>query len=44
LTDPIREELFKTIIQHEKDVKYSVTVMSPNDISMGMLRRIPYNL
>ncbi|GAA5975547.1 hypothetical protein JCM5350_002644 [Sporobolomyces pararoseus] len=44
LTDPIREELFKSIIEHEKDVKYSVTVMSPNDISMGMLRRIPYNL
>ncbi|GAA5832651.1 hypothetical protein JCM3766R1_004280 [Sporobolomyces carnicolor] len=44
LTDPIREELFKSIIEHEQDVKYSVTVMSPNDISMGMLRRIPYNL
>ncbi|GAA6058807.1 hypothetical protein JCM10212_001923 [Sporobolomyces blumeae] len=44
LTDPIREELFKTIIEHEKDVKYAVTVMSPNDISMGMLRRVPYNL
>ncbi|GAA5903393.1 ribonuclease H2 catalytic subunit RNH201 [Sporobolomyces salmoneus] len=44
LTDPIREELFKSIIEHEQDTKYSVTVMSPNDISMGMLRRIPYNL
>ncbi|GAA5864234.1 hypothetical protein JCM8547_001302 [Rhodosporidiobolus lusitaniae] len=44
LTDPIREELFKKIIDHEEDVKYAVTVMSPNDISMGMLRRVPYNL
>ncbi|GAA5934946.1 ribonuclease H2 catalytic subunit RNH201 [Sporobolomyces koalae] len=44
LTDPIREELFKSIIEHANDVKYAVTVMSPNDISMGMLRRIPYNL
>ncbi|GAA6010981.1 hypothetical protein JCM11491_005896 [Sporobolomyces phaffii] len=44
LTDPIREELFKSIIEHEREVKYSVTVMSPHDISVGMLRRIPYNL
>ncbi|GAA6039314.1 hypothetical protein JCM8097_003259 [Rhodosporidiobolus ruineniae] len=44
LTDPLREELFKVILEHKKDVKYAVTVMSPNDISMGMLRRTPYNL
>ncbi|GAA5891599.1 hypothetical protein JCM6882_004524 [Rhodosporidiobolus microsporus] len=44
LTDPIREELFKVIIDHGEDVKYAVRVMSPNDISMGMLRRTPYNL
>ncbi|GAA5825814.1 hypothetical protein JCM11251_000011, partial [Rhodosporidiobolus azoricus] len=44
LTDPIREELFKVIIEHGEDVKYAVNVMSPNDLSMGMLRRTPYNL
>ncbi|GAA6007110.1 hypothetical protein JCM10207_001511 [Rhodosporidiobolus poonsookiae] len=44
LTDPLREELFKVIIDHAADVKYAATIMSPNDISMGMLRRTPYNL
>ncbi|GJN93548.1 hypothetical protein Rhopal_006605-T1 [Rhodotorula paludigena] len=44
LTDPLREELFKDILQHKDDVKYAVTVMSPADISMGMLRKQPYNL
>ncbi|KAJ8292492.1 Ribonuclease H2 subunit A [Rhodotorula toruloides] len=44
LTDPLREELFKDILEHNDDVKYAVTVMSPNDISMGMLRKVPYNL
>ncbi|GAA5973134.1 hypothetical protein JCM11641_006285 [Rhodosporidiobolus odoratus] len=44
LTDPIREELFKVIIEHQEHVKYSVTVMSPADISAGMLRKQPYNL
>lgn len=44
LTDPLREELFKQILEHADDVKYAATVMSPNDISMGMLRKTPYNL
>ncbi|GAA5969937.1 hypothetical protein JCM21900_004452 [Sporobolomyces salmonicolor] len=44
LTDPLREKLFKIILEHQENVKYAVTVMSPNDISMGMLRKVPYNL
>ncbi|BGP19115.1 hypothetical protein JCM10213_008038 [Rhodosporidiobolus nylandii] len=44
LTDPLREELFKVILEHKEDVKYACTVMSPGDISAGMLRRTPYNL
>lgn len=44
LTDPLREELFKQILEHADDVKYAATVMSPSDISMGMLRKTPYNL
>lgn len=44
LTDPLREELFKQILEHADDVKYAATIMSPNDISMGMLRKTPYNL
>ncbi|BGP42613.1 hypothetical protein JCM10449v2_006625 [Rhodotorula kratochvilovae] len=44
LTDPLREELFKDILAHAEDVKYAATVMSPADISMGMLRKTPYNL
>ena len=44
MTDPLREELFKQILEHADDVKYAATVMSPNDISMGMLRKTPYNL
>lgn len=44
LTDPLREELFKDMLEHADDVKYAATVMSPADISMGMLRKTPYNL
>ncbi|GAA5843439.1 hypothetical protein JCM9279_002104 [Rhodotorula babjevae] len=44
LTDPLREELFKDMLEHAEDVKYAATVMSPADISMGMLRKTPYNL
>ncbi|GAA5984919.1 hypothetical protein JCM10908_002451 [Rhodotorula pacifica] len=44
LTDPLREELFKQMLEHGEDVKYAATIMSPNDISMGMLRKTPYNL
>ncbi|GAA5825575.1 hypothetical protein JCM3770_006892 [Rhodotorula araucariae] len=44
LTDPLREELFKDILAHAEDVKYAATVMSPADISLGMLRKTPYNL
>lgn len=44
LTDPLREELFKQMLEHGDDVKYAATIMSPNDISMGMLRKVPYNL
>ncbi|KAK4047345.1 hypothetical protein OIO90_006204 [Microbotryomycetes sp. JL221] len=44
LKDSEREELFNVILQHEQDVKFAVTVMSPNDISAGMLRRTPYDL
>lgn len=32
------------MLDHGDDVKYAATVMSPNDISMGMLRKTPYNL
>lgn len=32
------------IMKKEENVKYAVTVMSPHDISRGMLRRNPYNL
>ncbi|ORY78027.1 ribonuclease [Leucosporidium creatinivorum] len=44
LKDPEREELFEVIMEKEENVKYAVTVMSPHDISRGMLRRNPYNL
>jgi len=32
------------MLEHADDVKYAATVMSPADISMGMLRKTPYNL
>lgn len=32
------------MIAHQKNVKWSVRVMSPHDLSRGMLRRNPYNL
>lgn len=32
------------IIEKEAHVHYAATVMSPHDISRGMLRRTPYNL
>ncbi|GAA5873631.1 hypothetical protein JCM3774_004996 [Rhodotorula dairenensis] len=44
LTDPLREELFKQMLEHGDEVKYAATIMSPSDISMGMLRKTPYNL
>lgn len=44
LKDPEREDLFEVIMEKEANVKYAVTVMSPHDISRGMLRRNPYNL
>ncbi|GAA6025505.1 hypothetical protein JCM8202_001973 [Rhodotorula sphaerocarpa] len=44
LTDPLREELFKQMLDHADEVKYAATVMSPHDISLGMLRKTPYNL
>jgi hypothetical protein len=31
-------------MDHGKDIKWAVTVMSSHDISRGMLRRSPYNL
>ncbi|KAM0786679.1 hypothetical protein ACM66B_002126 [Microbotryomycetes sp. NB124-2] len=44
LKEAEREELFEVILEHAQDVKYAVTVMSPTDISAGMLRRLPYDL
>ncbi|KAK4049575.1 hypothetical protein OIV83_004073 [Microbotryomycetes sp. JL201] len=44
LKEAEREHLFEVILDHAKDVKYAVTVMSPTDISAGMLRRLPYDL
>lgn len=31
-------------MKHSDDVKWAVRVMSPYDLSRGMLRRNPYNL
>lgn len=44
LKDPEREDLFEVILDKKDNVKFAVTVMSPHDISNGMLRRIPYDL
>lgn len=44
LTDPRREELLEVIIEKDENVHYACTVMSPHDISRGMLRKTPYNL
>jgi ribonuclease H2 subunit A len=44
LKDSEREDLFNVIIDKAEHVKYACRVMSPHDISRGMLRRNPYNL
>lgn len=32
------------MIEHSSDIKWSVRVMSPHDLSRGMLKKSPYNL
>lgn len=44
LTAESREELLKVMIEHDDDIKWAVRVMSPHDLSRGMLKRNPYNL
>lgn len=44
LTAEKRDNLLEVMIEHEEKVKWAVTVMSPYDLSRGMLRRNPYNL
>lgn len=44
LTAESREALLEVMMEHGDDVKWAVRVMSPHDLSRGMLRRNPYNL
>lgn len=44
LTEPRRAELLQLMMQHDQDIHWSTTIMSPHDLSAGMLRKTPYNL
>ncbi|CAD6888014.1 unnamed protein product [Tilletia caries] len=44
LTAERRDTLLRALIQNPDNIGWAVRVMSPQDISAGMLRRHPYNL
>lgn len=44
LTAERREVLLDVMIANGDKIKWSTTVMSPHDLSRGMLKRTPYNL
>ncbi|KAM0749270.1 ribonuclease [Meredithblackwellia eburnea MCA 4105] len=44
LTADKREELLDVIMEKDSKINWATTVMSPHDLSRGMLKRTPYNL
>lgn len=44
LTAEKRETLLDVMMAHGDKIKWATTVMSPHDLSRGMLRKSPYNL